>query len=158
LRAANGGIILAPLVFTSIPCFSRRSAMMTRMVLSLVLAGFLGGSLAMAEEAPKKKAAPKRATAEQRFTRLDADGDGKLTLTELTARRTTDESKARVEKLFKEADKGTKGYLTLDEFKTIFDKLDPAPKTKRVPVEEIEKKSTDKKPADKPVDKKTEMK
>jgi hypothetical protein len=132
--------------------------MMTRLVLSLALAGFQGGSVAMAEEAPKKKAAPKRPTAEQRFTRLDADGDSKLTLAELTARRTNEESKARAEKLFKEADKGNKGHLTLDEFKTIFDKLDPAPKTKRVPVEELEKKATDSKPVPKSDKKETEKK
>jgi hypothetical protein len=111
---------------------------MLRGVLSVVLATCVGAGAAFAQEAPKKKAPRPRPTAEQRFQRLDTDSDGKLTLAELTARLTNEDSKAKAEKLFKEADKGSKGHLTLDEFKTIYDKLNPPPK---------------KTPADKPVDK-----
>jgi Ca2+-binding EF-hand superfamily protein len=60
----------------------------------------------------------KALTAEEKFKKLNKAGDGKRTLAEYTAGKK--ETKAAAEEAFKAADKDKKGYLTLDEFKTIY--------------------------------------
>ena len=59
----------------------------------------------------------KALTAEEKFKKLNTAGDGKLTLKEyLVGKKTKDAA----EEAFGAADKDKKGYLTLDEFKTIY--------------------------------------
>ncbi len=54
-------------------------------------------------------------TAEERFKKLDKDGDGKLTMEEYKGKKTGEKAEA-AEKDFKARDKDNDGFLTLDEF------------------------------------------
>lgn len=75
---------------------------------------------------PKKKEGKKPDPAKL-FQKLDADGDGKVTLAEFTAKR-PDDKKAAAEKQFKRKDKDGDGSLTLEEFTA---KPAEAPKKKK---------------------------
>lgn len=91
---------------------------MLRMLLCGVLAvGVVAGS-ALAKDTAKKEGPQKpKKTAEEIFKAKDKDGDGKLTLEELTSKVKKPEVAARLEKRFKAKDKDGDGMLTLEEFK-----------------------------------------
>jgi Ca2+-binding EF-hand superfamily protein len=89
---------------------------MFRTLLSLILATGVGVGAAYAQDTQKPK--KHRPTAEEKFKQLNKAGDGKLTLSEFLVDR-EGKSKERGEKAFKIADVGNKGYLTLDEFKSV---------------------------------------
>ena len=55
---------------------------------------------------------------EKAFQQLNKAGDGKLTLARVLGQK--EEGQEAAEAAFKAADKANKGYLTLDEFKTIY--------------------------------------
>lgn len=70
-----------------------------------------GPSMALAAKGAKPKKSP-----EQRFSRLDKDGDKKLSKDEFVGKK-QDEKKAKAEKRFGRLDKDSDGFLSLEEFK-----------------------------------------
>lgn len=84
-------------------------------VMMISLAVALGAS---AQEKKKKDGPEKpRPSPEERFKKLDTNGDGKVTLEEFTAIAKDNEMKEKMTGYFKKLDKGNKGFLTLDDFK-----------------------------------------
>lgn len=85
---------------------------MKKLCACLASASLLVGALALpvraaADDKPK-------ATPEERFKRLDKNGDGKLSLEEFRGKQTENE---KVKKAFELRDKDKDGFLTLEEFK-----------------------------------------
>ena len=78
--------------------------------LTVAMIGFGATTLNAADEkAPKK-------TPEERFAKMDANSDQKLSLEEFLGKR-KDDAKAKAEKQFKKRDKDADGFLSLEEFK-----------------------------------------
>lgn len=79
---------------------------------------------AKANAEAKKNAKPKNEdgkkkpalTPEERFNKLNTNGDDKLTKEEATAKAKKPEAKAKIEKMFDKKDKNNDGALTLAEF------------------------------------------
>ncbi len=97
---------------------------MFRLLLSLILVTGVGVGAAYAQDTQKPK--KQRPTAEEKFKQLNKADDGKLTLSEfLEAKKkraeAAEKAVKKAEDAFKAADKDNKGYLTLDEFKAIYD-------------------------------------
>ena len=92
---------------------------MLRVLLSLALVLLIGLSAARADDAGKKKDAPKKPkkSVEEIFKAKDKDNDGKLSLEELKGKCTDEKKLERIEKRFKAKDKDGDGLLTLEEFK-----------------------------------------
>jgi hypothetical protein len=95
----------------------RRNPMrLWRWLLVAVVASVLTAGTAWAQE--QKKSEKPRATPEERFKKLDKDGDGFVTLDEFLAQAAKKpELKEKLEKAFKAMDKDSDGKLTLDEYK-----------------------------------------
>jgi len=72
-----------------------------------------------AQDAPKKKEAVKKAEAraQEQFKKLDADGDGQLTLEEFKGKRKRPEALAQAEEFFKLIDRDEDQKLSFEEFK-----------------------------------------
>ncbi len=89
------------------------------MLLAAVFTASLASAAGAAEAQPKKEDAQKKAkvSLEDRFKRLDKNGDGKLDLAEYMGRATSDETKKQREKEFAEIDKDNDKAVTLDELK-----------------------------------------
>jgi Ca2+-binding EF-hand superfamily protein len=85
---------------------------------AVVLFGATTAQAAKPKPRPKAKA-PR--TPEQRFTKFDANKDGKLTLEEFVGRRTGDE-KQKAENQFRKRDKDADGAVSADEFKATIKK------------------------------------
>ncbi len=95
---------------------------MFRLLLSLILVTAVGAAYAQDTQKPKKQ----RPTAEEKYKQLNKAGDGKLTLSEfLEAKKKRAEAAEKAvktaEEAFTAADKDNTGYLTLDQFKAIYD-------------------------------------
>lgn len=85
---------------------------MKKLCVCLVSASLLAGVFALpvrsaADDKPKP-------TPEERFKRLDKNGDGKLSLAEFQGKQTDAE---KVKKAFEARDKDKDGFLSLEEFK-----------------------------------------
>ena len=90
-------------------------------VLVLALAGCVGLSSALADDAPKKKEGKKKPSAEQIVKKLDANEDGKLSVEELVkSPRIKDE--ARAKKMVERMDADKDGAISAEEFKKAFKK------------------------------------
>lgn len=83
-------------------------------VLALAVIGFGATSL----EAAKADAKAPKKSPEERFAKLDANSDGKLSLDEFIGKR-KDDKKAMAEKQFKKKDKDRDGFLSVEEFKAM---------------------------------------
>jgi hypothetical protein len=89
-------------------------------VLVLTAACALLANFAFADEGGKQaenKQAKKGPSAEQKFKKLDKDGDGQVTLKEFVGLN-EGEAKATRERQFQKMDKNHDGVVTLDEFKS----------------------------------------
>lgn len=87
-----------------------------RWLLVAVVASVLTAGTAWAQE--QKKSDKPKATPEERFKKLDKDGDGFLSCDEFLAQvAKKPELKEKFEQSFKSKDKDNDGKLTLDEFK-----------------------------------------
>jgi hypothetical protein len=91
-------------------------------VLVAVFAVSLAGSAWAAEGAKKKegdakKGEAKKVSVEDRFAKMDKNGDKKLSLEEFMGRATSEETKKAREKQFAEMDKDKDKSVTLDEMK-----------------------------------------
>ncbi len=69
----------------------------------------------LAYSAPAAMAAKPKQSPEQRFAKLDKDGDKKLSEEEFIGKK-TDEAKAKAEKLFSKLDKDKDNSLSFEEF------------------------------------------
>ncbi len=87
---------------------------LTRWLLAVVIISFGATSL---EAARPDAAAPKKSP-EERFAKLDANSDGKLSLDEFIGKR-KDDKKPMAEKQFKKKDKDGDSFLSVDEFKAM---------------------------------------
>lgn len=91
------------------------------MVLVAVFTVSLAGSAWAAEGAKKKEGAKKgeakKVSVEDRFAKMDKNGDKKLDLQEFMGRATSEETKKEREKQFAEMDKDKDKAVTLDEMK-----------------------------------------
>ncbi len=65
--------------------------------------------------APAALAAKPKKSAEERFAKLDKDGDKKLTKEEFLGKR-TDDAKSKAEKRFNKLDKNKDNFLSFEEF------------------------------------------
>lgn len=95
------------------------------MVLVAVFTVSLAGSAWAAEGAKKKegdakKGEAKKVSMEDRFAKMDKNGDKKLDLQEFMGRATSEETKKEKEKQFVEMDKDKDKAVTLDEMKEFF--------------------------------------
>ncbi len=92
---------------------------MKKLALAALSLALITGAQSFAEDAPKPVEKP-HATPEERFKKLDADGDGKLTLAEFQANpRFKDEAtKAKAAEYFKKMDANSDGSVSLEEYKT----------------------------------------
>jgi len=106
----------------------------TVVVMALACLIGLNASAEDKKEQGKKPAKP----AEEIFKALDTNGDGAVTLDELTAKRKTPEQKEKAEKMFKAKDKDGDGKLTLEEFKA-HGKKEGGKKGKKAEKKECEK-------------------
>ena len=84
--------------------------------LASLAAACLIASPALALEKEKPQKPDKKPTPEQRFERLDKNGDKKLSVEEFVGKR-KDEAKEKAEKAFARKDKNKDKSLTLEEFK-----------------------------------------
>jgi len=91
------------------------------MVLVAMLTVSLAGSAWAAEGAKKKeggaKGEGKKVSVEDRFAKMDKNGDKKLELAEFMGRATSEETKKEREKQFAEMDKDKDKAVTLEEMK-----------------------------------------
>ena len=107
------------------PCPSLEGVLvMFRLFLSVILATGVSVGAAYAQDTQKPK--KQRPTAEEKYKQLNKAGDGKLTLSEfLEAKKkraeAAEKAVQKAKEAFKAADKDNKGYLTLDQFKAIYD-------------------------------------
>lgn len=123
---------------------------MMRLLTMLLVAAFalsVAGSSWAADEAKKKegeqkKGEVKKVSPEERFKKMDKDGDGKLCFDEFKGRATKEETIKEREKQFAEMDKDKDKGVTLEEMKAYWKE-----KAK-------EKKPAEKKPAEKKTAKK----
>jgi EF-hand domain pair len=90
----------------------RRNGMRSIVKAGLVGVLVLGTGLSSALAAPGKGAGK---TAEQRFSKLDSNGDGSVTLQEMTGK--GKKEAAKIEKRFKKLDKNGDGKVSLAELK-----------------------------------------
>jgi len=90
------------------------------LLLTLVLALTLG--TVFAQEGRKKGPPKDKPSIEEKFNRLDADKDGKLSLEEFKGKATKPEQIQRREKIFKMMDTNQDGFVTLEEFKAFHSK------------------------------------
>lgn len=87
---------------------------------TLLIAFSLSASVCFAEDAPAAPAAgekPKR-DMDAMFKKLDADGNGSISLDEFKAGGMGKKDPAKAEEFFKKKDKDANGSLSLEEFKT----------------------------------------
>ena len=117
------------------------------MFLVAVFAVSLAGSAWAAEGAKKKEGGEKKGEAkkismEDRFAKMDKNGDKKLDKDEFMGRATSEETKKEREKQFAEMDKDKDKAVTLDEMKEFFK---AKAKEKKPKGEKNEPKKTEKK-------------
>jgi len=114
-----------PCIATVLFRFLYKESPMMRLLTMLLVAAFalsVAGSSWAADEATKKeggekKPAAKKMTPEERFKRMDKDGDGKLSFDEFKGRATKEETIKEREKQFAEMDKDKDKAVTLEEMK-----------------------------------------
>ncbi len=86
---------------------------MKKFLLSVLTVVFAMSSVGLAVAADKKK---EKKDPEAVFKKLDADGDGKLSLAEFVGKK-KDEAATKAGEAFKKKDKDADGSLSLEEFK-----------------------------------------
>ena len=110
---------------TKFPMFFYKESRMMRLlslVLVAVFAVSLAGSAWAAEGAKKKeggekKGEPKKVSVEERFAKMDKNGDKKLDIDEFMGRATKEDTRKERETQFAEMDKDKDKAVTLDEYK-----------------------------------------
>jgi Ca2+-binding EF-hand superfamily protein len=114
------------------------------MVLVGVFALSLAGSTWAAEAAPKKegqKPEAKKVTLDERFKRMDKDGDGKLSFDEFKGRATSPETIKQREEDFAKMDADKDKAVTLDEMKAFLKEQAKAKKPAKPEKTEPKKKA-----------------
>jgi len=90
---------------------------MKKLLSIMLVTVFAVGCVGIASAQEKgKKGDKKKPTIEERFKKMDKDGNGKLTREEFVGKK-KDEAKEKAEKRFDRADKDKDGSLTLEELK-----------------------------------------